>query len=89
MLGRAGKHAEAEAMHRRALAIQGSRPARRGLHPDTALNYNNLGSVLSVSRGSMPRAEAMYRRAWRSGSRPWARPPRHRRELQQPGLSAR
>ncbi|MEJ7637329.1 MAG: hypothetical protein WKF75_04885 [Singulisphaera sp.] len=22
---------------------------------------------------------------WRSGSRPWARPPRHRPELQQPG----
>ena len=55
-----GKYAEAEAMHRRALAIR--LKALGEDHPDTATSYNNLAVTLSA-QGKYAEAEAMHRRA--------------------------
>ena len=59
-LGDQGKYAEAEAMHRRALAIR--LKALGEDHPDTATSYNNLAVTLG-SQGKYAEAEAMHRRA--------------------------
>jgi len=55
-----GKYAEAEAMHRQALAI--TRKALGEDHPDTAGSYNNLAETLRA-QGKYAEAEAMHRRA--------------------------
>src|SRR5208337_598128 len=55
-----GKYAEAEAMHRHALAIV--LKALGADHPDTATSYNNLAATL-YEQGKHAEAEAMFRRA--------------------------
>jgi tetratricopeptide (TPR) repeat protein len=55
-----GKYAEAEAMHRQALAIRIK--ALGAEHPDTATCYNNLAATLEALR-KYAEAEAMYRQA--------------------------
>ena len=59
-----GKYAEAEAMHRRTLAIR-LKALGEG-HPDTAPSYNNLALALQ-SQGKYAEAEAMTAAPWRSG----------------------
>jgi tetratricopeptide (TPR) repeat protein len=59
-LGAQGKHAEAEAMHRRALAIR--HKALGSDHPETSQSYNNLAWTLRA-QGKYAEAEAMHRRA--------------------------
>ena len=56
-----GKYAEAEAMHRRALAIR-LKALGEG-HPDTATSYNNLAATLRAQGKQPAEAEAMHRRA--------------------------
>ena len=78
-----GKYAEAEAMHRRALAIK--LKALGEDHPSTATSYNNLAETLGA-QGKYAEAEAMHRRALAIRLKALgAGPPRHRRQLQQPG----
>ena len=55
-----GKYAEAEPLHRSALAIR--RKALGEDHPDTATGYNNLAANLNA-QGKYAEAEPLYRRA--------------------------
>ena len=58
VLFRQGKYEEAEAMHQRALQVEGKVLAPE--HPDTLMSINNLGNVLH-SQGKYEKAEAMHR----------------------------
>ena len=79
-----GKYAEAEPLYRKALAIR--RKVLGEDHPDTATSYNNL-AVQPAGPGQVRRGRAAVPQG--PGDPPQGAgrgPPRHRHQLQQPGL---
>ena len=65
-----GKYAEAEPLHRRALAMR--EKALGPEHPDVAQSLNNLANA-AMRRASMPRPSRCFGGRWPSERRRWAR----------------
>ena len=78
-----GKYAQAQPLFEKALRSAAACSPRTTQTPPRA---TTTWRTTSSARGSMPRPSRCTRRRWRSPPPAHRRPPRHRRELQQPGV---